>query len=55
LLPWHAAAAIALPLPVWAIALVPHQPLPEPPLVPHRAFADALLPGLLSFAVLRAE
>jgi hypothetical protein len=58
-LPWHAAAAIAVPPAVWATALVAHQPLPFPPEAPQRAVADAVadrvLPPLRSDAALREE
>jgi hypothetical protein len=54
-LPWHAAAASALPVPVRATALVAHQPLPAAPAAPQRAFAVAVLPLLRSEAALRAE
>jgi hypothetical protein len=40
---------------VFATALVPHQPPPAPPLVPHVAVAVARLPPVADWASLLAE
>jgi hypothetical protein len=45
-LPWQEAPAMAFWSVVFATALVPHHPLPAPPLAPHVAFAVARLPAV---------
>jgi hypothetical protein len=55
LLPWQLAEAIADWPVVCATALVPHQPLPAPPLCPQPAFAQAWWPPVAEFALLLAE